>query len=649
MGENMKNMLIKAPCRGDTGYATVNRNIIINLHKLGYNIFLEPTHWAENNMPVTRDEDFFLRQIESRGLSNIPVYDDAIILNLVMPELYRAKMRGYNLGWYIFEADRVPATWVDAINSMDGIVVPTEFHKQQVLDIGFTGKTYLLREGINPEMYHPGIEPMIKTGKFTFLTVAIAQERKHWREIITCYLEEFDKEKACLILKLAPTGYAPANKIQEYILKERKRTGSNAEIILRTKSIPGSLAGLYASANCYVSLGAEGWDCPLAESIACGCAGIALDWGGHTEWFTEEMGLKVKVKDVVPVKNMQGFSGYQDPELKWAYPDLDDTKKAMRTMYENHDMTKSLGLGGSKVIHEKYNWNKTVSDFSLDLKQSCNDYKTVINTEPKLSVAMITKNVNRFMVDDKNVFASNLKILQELADETVIVDSGSTDGTVETAEKYGAKVYQYADHQETCGLCGGTQPENICKASEKETKQCFSKFRKASFNLCSHEWILRLDSDEVIRREDISYFRQFIKRAHSEYYNVIAVAMPTLNFFGRIPYYKCGWDGNFSWFPDFHTRLYRNIKECKEWFAPAHEGVCVMTPRGWLNIINHSQTIYLPEPIAFHYGYLKPDSELRNIRYKKMGAKTHDLSYNSFYSCGILKWEGAIPNLTEGK
>ena len=81
-----------------------------------------------------------------------------------------------------------------------------------------------------------------------------------------------------------------------------------------------------------------------------------------------------------------------------------------------------------------------------------------------LSVAMITYN-------EEKILEKTLRSVAGLADEIVIVDSGSTDGTREIAEKYGAKFV----HQDWLGY--GPQ-------------------RNKAIQLCQSEWILNIDADE---------------------------------------------------------------------------------------------------------------------------------------------------------
>ncbi len=85
---------------------------------------------------------------------------------------------------------------------------------------------------------------------------------------------------------------------------------------------------------------------------------------------------------------------------------------------------------------------------------------------PKLSVAIISYN------EERNI-ARTLKALDGLADEIILVDSFSTDATVEIASKFGAIVF-----------------------SEKWKGYIAQK--NSALVKCSGEWILFLDSDEEI-------------------------------------------------------------------------------------------------------------------------------------------------------
>ncbi len=85
--------------------------------------------------------------------------------------------------------------------------------------------------------------------------------------------------------------------------------------------------------------------------------------------------------------------------------------------------------------------------------------------KPILSVAIITKNEE----DRLPLLLENLK---GFADEIVVVDSGSTDRTVEVAKAYGAKVFV-------------------------EEWKGFGPQKQSAFEKTSGEWVLFLDADEV--------------------------------------------------------------------------------------------------------------------------------------------------------
>ena len=86
---------------------------------------------------------------------------------------------------------------------------------------------------------------------------------------------------------------------------------------------------------------------------------------------------------------------------------------------------------------------------------------------PLISLAMIVKN-------EEATLAHCLKSVKPLVDEIVIVDTGSTDGTIEIAKGFNAKIH----HFEWC--------------------DDFSAARNESIKHCTGDWLLVLDADEAI-------------------------------------------------------------------------------------------------------------------------------------------------------
>jgi glycosyltransferase involved in cell wall biosynthesis len=105
---------------------------------------------------------------------------------------------------------------------------------------------------------------------------------------------------------------------------------------------------------------------------------------------------------------------------------------------------------------------------------------------PFISVAMMVKNEEEFL-------AEALKSAQAWADEIIVVDTGSTDKTVEIAKSFGATVTYF----EWC--------------------DSFAAARNETLRVAKGEWIIILDADERLRGENPESLRTFLKSRSTSY------------------------------------------------------------------------------------------------------------------------------------
>lgn len=193
----------------------------------------------------------------------------------------------------------------------------------------------------------------------------------------------------------------------------------------------------------------------------------------------------------------------------------------------------------------------------------------------KISVALAVFN------EEKNL-GKCLESVKDFADEIVIVDGSSTDKTVEIAKKYKAKVLI------------------------KDNPPMFHINKQKAIDMCTGNWILQLDADEVVSHElaeeirlisslsdkEIEEYQESVKnismlRRHQALIDArdgkigddekdfVAFFIPRANFFlGR--YLKYG-----GVYPDGVIRLFKNGKAylpCKD----VHEQFKVEGRVGWL-------------------------------------------------------------------
>lgn len=104
-----------------------------------------------------------------------------------------------------------------------------------------------------------------------------------------------------------------------------------------------------------------------------------------------------------------------------------------------------------------------------------------------ISAYLITKNEAKHLQD---VLASLVGV-----DEIVVVDSGSTDGTVEIARAAGARVI----HQDWLG---------------------FAKQKDFALRQCAHEWVINMDGDEILSEGAIPLIREAVASGRAACYRI---------------------------------------------------------------------------------------------------------------------------------
>ncbi|MCR4292358.1 MAG: glycosyltransferase family 2 protein, partial [Candidatus Kuenenia sp.] len=99
----------------------------------------------------------------------------------------------------------------------------------------------------------------------------------------------------------------------------------------------------------------------------------------------------------------------------------------------------------------------------------------------KLSACLIVKN-------ESGILPRCLESIQSFVDEIIIVDTGSTDNTVEIALRYKAKVHHF------------------------QWRNDFSAARNESLQHANGDWILYIDADEIIDEANALKIRSLINR-----------------------------------------------------------------------------------------------------------------------------------------
>ncbi len=187
-----------------------------------------------------------------------------------------------------------------------------------------------------------------------------------------------------------------------------------------------------------------------------------------------------------------------------------------------------------------------------------------------ISAVIITQN------EERNI-GRCLTSLHKVADEIIVVDSGSTDNTESICKKYGVRFV----HHPWEGYSGQKNYAN---------------------SLATQPWILSIDADEELSPEMCDTLIRLKQEGLQE--NAVYSMNRQTNFCGS-------WINHCGWYPDYKIRLWPSGSAT--WVGDIHEEV---------QFKGEPQIIHLKGALL-HYSYYEIDDlARRQPRYYQLGAKT---------------------------
>jgi len=266
-----------------------------------------------------------------------------------------------------WEADRLPEIYVEALNQVLEIWVPSRFN----LDV-FRGQLkrpvfcipHPVRLWGNPPIDRATLDKRLglKKEDFVFLCTGTWQERKNLPAVIEAFLRAFPDDPDVVLVIKTSFGFVHENVVHRQIVEAIQRANP-AHVLEATERVKVSaeywpeeyMTALSQRANCYVSLHrGEGWCYPLFDAACNGTPVIATAYSGPMDYLdaAHHPLVRYDLTGVNPPEEKAHFAFA--PGMQWAAPDVDHAANLMREVYDHQEESKKRAVEGSISLLGRY-------------------------------------------------------------------------------------------------------------------------------------------------------------------------------------------------------------------------------------------------------------------------------------------------------
>jgi Glycosyl transferases group 1 len=314
-----------------------------------------------------------------RGLKNYNL-ESEIEFHLKIPNNIDYSSKNYKIGYFYWEADRLPDSWSNNIKKLNEIWAPCNLVKRVCQDAGFRGpikiiptpcENWISDQRIN--IPSPYSNNLLEDDVYKFYSIFQWHTRKGYKTLLRAYYNAFGKEdRVILILKVNPIKNTPEiiQNISQNILdiKSEFNLKYYPPIFLSTDIITkDEIRAVHNSFDCFVlPHHGEGWGMPICDAMLSGKQIITTKYGGVTEWLDNSSAHIIEHK-MGPVRDME-WNQFYNKNQNWAYPNEEHLTALLKDVYlNNRQYTKKGEL--AKDIAKKFLIDPVASTIYEELRQ----------------------------------------------------------------------------------------------------------------------------------------------------------------------------------------------------------------------------------------------------------------------------------------
>jgi glycosyltransferase involved in cell wall biosynthesis len=240
-----------------------------------------------------------------------------------------AFLRAYNIGYWAWELEVIPAEWRHALRYMNAVFVPSEFTRNAIA--GHTSLPVItVPHPVAERQAASGIRAQFGIPNNAFLVSSIFSagssiNRKNPEAVLKAFAQ-FAARRPDAYLLMKASGNPAGDERLRAVVETAAKIG-NVRII--TENLPSSvIAGIIGQSDVYISLHrSEGFGLTVAEAILAGTPVVSTGWSGTVDFCDPENTWNTSYTLIPVVDTHPEFARLAG--ARWADPDVDHAARQL--------------------------------------------------------------------------------------------------------------------------------------------------------------------------------------------------------------------------------------------------------------------------------------------------------------------------------